>query len=139
MQRLITVPLLVMAIGAQAGNLNLVFYGEGLAGNPVWVAVYSALAQEQFPSMEKPYRGMVIDATSDRLSATVANLPPGKYAVAAFADSNRNGKQDKNFLGMPTEIYGFSNDARGKFGPPAFADAAFEIGENAVSLSIHLH
>jgi uncharacterized protein (DUF2141 family) len=66
-------------------------------------------------------------------------LPSSKYAVAAYVDNNRNGRQDKNFLGIPKEIYGFSNDVRGMFGPPDFAAAAFEIGENAATKSIHLH
>jgi uncharacterized protein (DUF2141 family) len=70
---------------------------------------------------------------------TVPDLPPGRYAVAAYVDNNRNGKQDKNFLGVPKEDYGFSNEARGRFGPPDFAEAAFDIGDNAVSKTIHLH
>lgn len=139
MKRWMTMAALLIASGAQAGELKLELQGEGLAGNSIRVAVYSANAPEQFSSDEKFFRGVVSEATTDRLLVTVPDLPPGKYAVAAYADNNRNGKQDKNFLGMPTEIYGFSNDARGRFGPPDFAAAAFEIGESAVSKSIHLH
>jgi uncharacterized protein (DUF2141 family) len=73
------------------------------------------------------------------LTVLVPDLPLGKYAVAAYVDNNKNGRQDKNFLGVPKEIYGFSNDARGMFGPPDFTEAAFDIGENAVTKSIHLH
>jgi uncharacterized protein (DUF2141 family) len=110
-----------------------------MAGNQIRAAVYSAKAPEQFPSDDKFYRGIVNEATSDRLTVLVPDLPSGKYAVAAYVDNNRNGKQDKNVLGVPKEIYGFSNDARGMFGPPDFSEAAFDIGENAVTKSIHLH
>jgi uncharacterized protein (DUF2141 family) len=58
---------------------------------------------------------------------------------AAYVDNNKNGRQDKNFPSVPKEIYGFSNDARGMFGLPDFAEAAFVIGENAVSKPIQLH
>lgn len=129
--------LLVFAV--QAGELKLELDGKGLAGNQVRVAVYSAKAQEQFPSDGKFFRGIVNEAVDDKLTVVVADLPPGKYAVAAYVDNNKNGKQDTNFLGIPKEIYGFSNDARGMFGPPDFAAAEFDIGENAVSKSIHLH
>ena len=73
------------------------------------------------------------------MTVIVPDLPPGRYAVAAYVDDNRNGMQDKNLLGVPKEKYGFSNDVRGTFGPPDFAEAAFDIGGNVVTKSIHLH
>lgn len=139
MQRLMLAAALLLAAGVQAGELKLELDGKGMAGNQIRVAVYSANAPEQFPSDEKFYRGVVSEATSDRLSVAVPDLPPGKYAVAAYVDNNKNARQDKNFLGVPKEIYGFSNNARGKFGPPDFSAAEFEVGENVVTKSIHLH
>ena len=139
MKRLMLTTALLIIASAQAGELKLELEGKGMAGNQVRVAVYSANAPEQFPSEEKYYRGIVYEATSDRLTVRIADLPPGKYAVGTFVDNNRNGKQDKNLLGVPKEIYGFSNNARGMFGSPDFAEAAFDIGESAVSKSIHLH
>lgn len=130
---------LLLTVSAHAGELKLEFHGKGLRGNPVQVAIYSANAPEQFPSDEKFFRGMVGEATGEHFSVTVGDLPPGKYAVSAFVDSNRNGRHDKNALGIPTEIYGFSNNARGRFGPPEFSKAEFELGEESVTLSIHLH
>lgn len=49
------------------------------------------------------------------------------FAVAAFHDENGNGVLDRNRLGIPTERYGFSNNARGSFGPPSFESAAVRI------------
>jgi uncharacterized protein (DUF2141 family) len=133
------IAVLLFAYAAHAGELKLELEGKGMTGNQIRVAIYSAKASEQFPSDDKFYRGVVVDAAGDRLSVVIADLPPGTYAVAVYADDNRNGKQDKNFLGVPKEIYGFSNEARGMFGPPDFAAAAFDIGENAVTKPIHLH
>jgi uncharacterized protein (DUF2141 family) len=139
MKRLTVFAVLWLASHTQAGELKLELYGQGMAGNRIRVAVYSAGAPEQFPSGNKFYLGMVSEAAGDRFVVSVADLLPGSYAVAAYVDSNDNGRQDKNFLGVPTELYGFSNNVRGKFGAPDFAAAAFEIGERAVSLSIHLY
>lgn len=138
MKRLMLAAALLTTAGVQAGELKLELDGKGMAGNQIRIAIYSANAPEQFPSDEKFYRGVVSEATSDRLTVTVPDLPPGKYAVAAYVDNNKNGKMDKNFLGVPKEIYGFSNDARGKFGSPKFSAAVFEVGENVVTKSIHL-
>ena len=65
---------------------------------------------------------------------TVNDVPPGTWAVLSFQDENDNGKLDRNVLGIPKERYAFSREARGRFGPPSFADAAFVLrDEKAVS------
>lgn len=135
----ITMAALLLATGVQAGELNLELAGKGLAGNKIHVAVYSANVPEQFPFDEKPYRATIVDATNDRMTMSMPDIPSGKYAVAVYVDNNRNGKLDKNSFGVPKEMYGFSNDARGMFGPPDFAEAVFEISENPVSKTIQLH
>ncbi len=138
MKRCMLTAALLAATGVQAGDLKLELDGKGMAGNQVRVAVYSAEAQQQFPSDVGFYRGTVNEATSDHVLVVIPDLPPGKYAVAAYIDNNRNGKQDKNLLGVPKEGYGFSNNVRGIFGPPKFSEAAFEIGTAPVSQSIHI-
>ncbi len=65
------------------------------------------------------------------------SLQPGSYAVAVFHDANANGKLDTNFLGIPTEVYGFSNNARGTFGPPDFNDCLITItGPTTISIRL---
>ena len=65
---------------------------------------------------------------------TVNDVPPGTWAVLSFQDENDNGRLDRNALGIPKERYAFSRDARGRFGPPSFEDAAFVLrDEKAVS------
>jgi uncharacterized protein (DUF2141 family) len=58
-------------------------------------------------------------------------LEPGEYAIKAFHDLNSNGEMDFNMLGIPREPYGFSNDARATFSPPAFKDAKFIVAPGA--------
>jgi|TARA_B110000438_G_C15691345_1_gene596912 uncharacterized protein (DUF2141 family) len=54
-------------------------------------------------------------------------LPHGEYAIAIFVDANGNGKMDKNFLGIPKEQYGFSNNVMGRMAAPSFEQAKFEV------------
>ena len=64
-------------------------------------------------------------------------LPAGQYAVGIFHDVNLNNKMDNNFLGLPKEQYGFSNNARALFGPPSYEDAAFELkGDTKQSIDL---
>lgn len=64
-------------------------------------------------------------------------LPPGTYAVKVIHDENDNGKLDTNFMGMPTEGYGFSNDPK-VMRKPTFDEAKFELGDGDVAITIHL-
>jgi uncharacterized protein (DUF2141 family) len=54
-------------------------------------------------------------------------LKKGVYAISLFVDSNDNKIIDKNFLGIPSEQYGFSNNATGFFGSPSYKDASFNL------------
>jgi uncharacterized protein (DUF2141 family) len=54
-----------------------------------------------------------------------------------FADENGNGKLDTNLVGMPTERYGFSNDAKGNRGAPEFDAAAIAVDADLQAV-IHL-
>ena len=53
-------------------------------------------------------------------------IPSGTYAIGVYIDENENEKLDTNFLGMPKEQYGFSNNSKA-FGIPKFEAASFAI------------
>jgi uncharacterized protein (DUF2141 family) len=71
---------------------------------------------------------------------TFDGLKPSKYAIRYFHDENENIKLDKNWAGVPTEGYGFSNNVLGTFGPPDFDKWIFELKDNAkLKLKIKYH
>ena len=59
----------------------------------------------------------------------IEDLLESFYAIAVYHDANSNNEFD-SFLAIPTEKYGFSNDAPVFLGPPDFEDASFFVGEN---------
>ena len=67
------------------------------------------------------------------------DIPPGTYALAVVHDENMNGKLDTNLLGIPTEGYGFSNNAKGSLGAPSFSAASFKYDGGTPDLTISLH
>jgi uncharacterized protein (DUF2141 family) len=82
--------------------------------------------------------GASLRAKAGSQSIIFTQLPPGQYAVIAFHDENDNGLLDANALGVPTEGYGFSNDAHGFLSAPSFDAAAIELGSVDKIISIPL-
>ncbi len=70
------------------------------------------------------------------ISFAISDINDGIYAIAAFQDQDGDGALSSNIVGMPTEKYGFSNDARGYFGPPDFKNAAFQIENNRATVPL---
>lgn len=67
-----------------------------------------------------------------------AELPYGEYAVKLFHDEDDSGKIKTNFLGMPKEQYGFSNNAKASMGPPSFDKVKFTLNSAVQSMSIKM-
>ncbi len=83
--------------------------------------------EANFPKPGKQLIGTAVAVNANEMSVVFKDVPPGKYGVVAFQDIDANKDLKKNFLGFPKEPIGFSNDARIKMGPPAFADAAITV------------
>ncbi|MFC7333517.1 DUF2141 domain-containing protein [Rhodocista pekingensis] len=74
----------------------------------------------------------------DRLTAPLADLPPGRYLIRVIQDLNGNARLDTGLFGIPREPFGFSNDAIGRMGPPSFEAAAIPVGDQPVTAAIAL-
>jgi len=67
------------------------------------------------------------------------DVAAGDYAISEFHDENLNGRLDRNFIGMPKEGVGASNDATGHMGPPKYEDARFHYDGGRAQITIHTH
>ena len=81
---------------------------------------------------------IVMPVESESCVWKVEDLPYGEYAIAVYHDRNENGKLDTNFIGIPKELYGFSNNARGKFGPAKWKNAKFMVEESLLEQTIRI-
>jgi len=66
------------------------------------------------------------------------DIRPGTYAMVVIHDDNMNGTLDTNWLGVPTEGYGFSNDAKGLVGAPSFSAASFSYDGQNLDLTMSM-
>lgn len=62
----------------------------------------------------------------------VETLKPGRYAIALFQDTNNDGILNVNFIGVPKEGYGVSNNAYNTFSAPKYADASFDHSKTTI-------
>ena len=72
---------------------------------------------------------------------TVLCMPvvkPGTYAIALYHDRNLNRQLDKNFLGIPVEPIGVSNNPPMALGPPTLSESSFEVNGPLTPITIKL-
>lgn len=99
--------------------------------------VVDVCPERQFTKARCPYTGSA-PAVAGTTLVRVAGVPAGRWAAMAWHDGNANNQVDRNFIGMPKELIGFSNDVRVKMAAPRFADAAFTrtAGEQRIGLTV---
>jgi uncharacterized protein (DUF2141 family) len=80
----------------------------------------------------EPFRSTIAEVeTEGSQQVIICDVEAGEYALSIFQDENRNGELDSNFIGIPKEPYGFSNNLK-KMRPPSFEEALFEYDADEV-------
>jgi uncharacterized protein (DUF2141 family) len=125
--------------GVQLATLHVVV--EGIKSSKGQVKIGLEKSAEDFdkgPLHEARYRGETVVSKEGRIEVHFRDVPFGTYAVKSFHDADGNGQLNTNFMGIPAEDYGFSNNARGTMGPASFKDASFEIDAPEKTITIRL-
>ena len=124
-----------MAAPAAASELKLRLDGLKPKGQ-VMVLLFDA--EQAWKAKNGPVREIRRRVSAAAAEVSLAGLNPGKYGVMVFQDLNLDGKMNFNAVGWPLEPYGFSNNSRGLFGPPAWSRAAFRFGGEPATHAIRL-
>lgn len=82
--------------------------------------------KSEFPD-GKPFNITTEKASKNQITIRLKNIPSGFYAIALFHDENSNCILDENFIGIPKEGYGFSNNAKAFMRAPTFDESKFEL------------
>jgi uncharacterized protein (DUF2141 family) len=100
--------------------------------------VYLQIFSSEDDFMKNPIRRAKVESIEgESVLLKVEDLPFGDYSVSVLHDENMNGEMDSGTFGIPKEGYGFSNNAKGMFGPPSYEDTQFTFDKN-MKLSIDL-
>lgn len=109
----------------QISRFTLLIEGIPEVKGEIRIAMFDS--EQKYP--EDPVHAIVLPVERKEVEWVVNDLPYGEYAIAVYHDKNKNGELDSNLLGIPKEDYGFSNNARGRFGPASWKDAKFIVRE----------
>ncbi|MBL8560300.1 MAG: DUF2141 domain-containing protein [Hyphomonadaceae bacterium] len=126
-------PLEAPAVSAQP-LLTLTVSGLKTADGPVRAGLFAADGWNGDPvfSAEAP--------VADGVATLTLRAPaPGRYALKIYHDLNNDAGLNRAAYGMPTEPYGFSNNADGRFGPPSFDAAAFDLPAKGAAHAVALN
>lgn len=128
-------PLLLMCSLPLAAQHKIEITVKGIkkVKGTVLLAVYNS--EDSF--MKKHVLAARQKVSDKQVTVVIENVKAGDYAITTFHDENNNEKLDTNFIGIPNEPYGFSNDAKGSFGPPSFEKAKIKVdGDKKLAITL---
>ena len=126
--KLLLLTFILLFSGVKTHKLSIHISGISKIKGSLFIAIFRAT--DYFPVFGKQFKGIVKEVEGKSQNYTFDDLPEGEYALAIYQDENKNKILDKNLLGIPTEIYGFSNNARRTFSAPSFQEAKFKLNKD---------
>ena len=135
---------LFTASGVQAGSedpaakSSITVVVSNLASTKSAVKLYFYNLRDKFLKPDGYAFKKVVQPSGQEKIMLPVELSHGEWAVAITQDTNNNDKLDKNFLGIPTEPFAFSNNVRPKLSPPDFNDCKFTVAKSGTVVTIKL-
>jgi uncharacterized protein (DUF2141 family) len=124
--------LFLLLVGAQAVAGDIVVKIDGVQAEGEFGLALVFAEQPSWPPT--PLR----EVHSSERTIRLRNLPPGRYALQLFQDSNGNGQLDLSPRGVPLEPVGFSANPALLMGKPTPLKCGFEHGSGDTEVQIKL-
>lgn len=122
------------SVQAQICTLTVKINGISDINGNIRIGLYNNA--EKFPDVGGEYKVYKFNVTATAMTYSIS-LPQGTYALALFHDENSDGECNTNWLGIPTEGYGFSNNVKPVISAPSFDDVKITVNKN-MTISIDL-
>jgi uncharacterized protein (DUF2141 family) len=120
----------------KTGDMTVVITGiENNKGN-IQIGLFNS--EDSYKGKKKKFKGAVIKVENEKVIWELKDIPYGNYAIKAFHDENGDDKINTNFLGIPTEKYGFSNNPSVFFGAPGYSKTKFVFDKVDEKIEIKL-
>lgn len=127
------------AADTPSGDITITAQGFENSDGKARILLFSSKNEDSFPSKpDKAYRKKNVLIKNNKITITFKDVPYGNYAVSVHHDENDDDKVNTNWIGIPNEGLGSSNDAKGNFGPPSFDDAKFELNKMKLEIIINM-
>ncbi len=113
-----------------AGSSTLAIDVEGLRNDKGNVGCALFNAADGFPGPSPIVNGARTASAGQRpMHCEWSGLPAGTYAVSVQHDEDGDGELDLNFVGVPTEGYGVTNNVYPGTRAPTFDEAKVTLGD----------
>ncbi|MEG0032972.1 MAG: DUF2141 domain-containing protein [Mucinivorans sp.] len=117
-----------VGVSSAQNTIEVVVNGMRKTTGKILVSLHNS--QNTYGSYTTCYKSKDIDVSKHENSCVFNNLADGTYTVTLYHDDDNNRKLTTNFLGIPREGFGFSNNAKVVLGRPAYKLAKFDVKGN---------
>jgi uncharacterized protein (DUF2141 family) len=119
--------------------LNVEVAGLRDTRGQVCLSLYNSSKPQLFPQeAQQAQESRCVKVAGNPMTVSFKNLKPGTYAIALLHDANNNGKDDRNFMGMPVEGFGFSRNPAVRTKAPAFSEASVPVSGTTTNIKINV-
>jgi uncharacterized protein (DUF2141 family) len=112
---------------AQASDIEFEITGINSNNGKIYVQLFKG---EENYKQGNANLSTIVKAAKGTTKVIFSDIKPDQYAVRFFHDENDNGEMETNFIGIPVEGYGFSNNAKPSFGPVSYHEINFIVSKS---------
>jgi uncharacterized protein (DUF2141 family) len=134
---MLMVPILPAQEMPETGSLRVIVSGLRSNDGEIQIGLFNSAAS--YKGKSDRFRGSILPIADHRAEWLIEGIPFGEYAIKLFHDEDRDGKMDKNFIGIPSERFGFSNNPKISLGPPGFDKTKFLFDSKEMTIVIELY
>ena len=127
---------MLFGFGATAQAVDLTVTVSDIRTTTGTLQVSVSNTDDAWNNKAKPVAGQKVAVTGNEVVLHFT-VPAGTYAVQVMHDANGNDKLDTNFMGIPVEGYGFSNNPTG-LRKATFEEARFTVDDSPKAVVIRL-
>ena len=117
---------------------NLIIVIKGIVNNKGDIKIGLFNSEESYTKEDEEFCSAILKINCDSVEWVVEKIPYGYYAIKSFHDEDGDNQLDKNFLGIPTESFWFSNNPTILFGPPSFEETRFLFNSDSMRIDLNL-
>jgi len=126
----------LLSLPTLAGEVHAAIDGVHSAKGHIVCGIFRSA--KGFPKeTRRAFKLLSLPANSAGVLCAFSDLPAGTYAISVFHDENDDGVLNTNFVGMPREGYGFSNNHTYAMHPASFEESHFTLGAQAAA-EVHI-
>jgi uncharacterized protein (DUF2141 family) len=138
MWKTILLPLLSICLAGTAGAQGKVVVDVSHFRNDKGICIVGLYNNAKaFAGKGQPVRQLKVAVQGKTAKAIFENLPAGTYAISVIHDANNNNRFDTNFIGIPTEGYGASQNKLPLAAAPKFEENKFSV-DSSTTTAVHI-